>query len=170
LRILVGLLIGLSGCTCVPQPRAVVSHVAGYRPLIDAIVRDDVPAMSQWSDNLVGPDDDDDGGSSETIGAGLGFLRVAMAPDERAMALVALSEGCGQCHVARGITPPRRPDSSVHAEGAVWALYALVWGVPMGESSHPQPTVVSAARADSAKMAAQQVVETCQRCHSVPKD
>lgn len=143
-----------------------MSHVAGYRPLIDAVVRNDVPAVAQWSENLLGPDDADDGGSSETIGAGLGFLRVAMAPDERAMAVVAVSEGCGQCHSAREVPPARRPDGSVHAEGAAWALHALVWGTPVGESAHPVAQVVAAARADSAKMAAQQVLETCQSCHA----
>lgn len=167
MRIVVGLLIGLAGCTCTPEPRAVVSHVAGYDPLIDAVVRDDVAAISQWSDNLVGPDDVDDGGSSETIGAGLGFLRVAASPDERAMALVAVSRGCGQCHVARGVRPPHRPDGSAHAQGASWALYPLVWGAPVEPSSHPEARVVAAAlAANSAEMAAQHVLETCQSCHS----
>ncbi len=166
MRIVVGLLIGLAGCTCAPEPPAVVSHVAGYRPLIDAVVRNDVPAVAQWSDNLLGPDDDGDGGASETTGAGLGFLRVAMTADERAMGLVAVSEGCGECHVARDVRPAQRPDSAAHADGAAWALYALVWGTPIGESSHPLAQVVAAAQADSAKMAAQQVLETCQSCHA----
>lgn len=155
------LLLALSACRCTPETVPQPTHVPGYAPLVDAVIRDDGPAIEQWGDNLLGSDEDDDGGASMTIGAALGFLHVASAADERALALVSLSRGCGECHAARGVSAPARPSASDHAAGAQWALYPLVWSGEPGTSEHPEASVRAAAPGGP-----EAVVVACQACHA----
>ena len=164
MRIVGVLLFGLSACRCTPDPVSVVGHVPGFEPLVAAVVRDDVAAALQWSEGLVGPDEPDDGGASVGMGAALGFLRVSVAPDERAMALVRLSASCGRCLIARGLLAPA-PTPFSHEGGAVWVLDALLWGRELGAPETSLDRLSAAFQGTSPVEDATRALEACQSCH-----